>query len=69
MARLGPKDRVGLEMFGPKKTRTARLDKNKPEKKCLDRFASTEKMPRPKKCLDRKNASTDFLNSFFSKII
>jgi len=32
MARLGPKDRVGPKIFGPKVTRTARLDKVRNEK-------------------------------------
>jgi len=33
MARLGPKDRVGPRIFGPKKTRLTRLDKNEARKK------------------------------------
>jgi len=32
MDRFGLKDRVELKIFGPKKTRIARLDKNKPGK-------------------------------------
>ncbi|CAK5082389.1 unnamed protein product [Meloidogyne enterolobii] len=35
MARLGPKDRVGPRIFGPKKTRLTRLDKNEARKRLV----------------------------------
>ena len=37
MDRLGPKDRVMPRCLARKRLVTARLDKNRPEKNCLDR--------------------------------